>query len=320
MSEANRPERPGAGRTVSEANRPERPGAGNTVSEANRPLAGGRSWRSLLGEVAAELGSPAEARRLVEEASGFEGGDLVMHFEDPVSARSGTYLAGMVERRLAGEPLQYVLGRWGFRSLDLMVDPRVLIPRPETEQVVGWALEEAQRIPRDRRARAADLGTGSGAIAISLAVELGAEVWATDVSPDALDVARANLAGAGGWAATRVRLAEGSWWSALPEELVGDLDLVVSNPPYVGAGEELELEVATYEPELALRSGVDGLDAVREIIGGAAQWLARPGVLVVELAPHQATAALELAQVAGASRAEIRTDMAGRDRALVAAW
>jgi len=274
----------------------------------------------LLAEVAAELGSPLEARRLVEEASGFDGADLVVHLEDEVSARSGAYLAGMLERRLAGEPLQYVLGRWGFRTLDLMVDRRVLIPRPETEQVVEWALEESRRLHRDRRTRAADLGTGSGAIAISLAVELGAEVWATDVSPDALDVARANLAGAGGWAATRVRLAEGSWWSALPAELTRGFDLVVSNPPYVGADEELAADVSAHEPELALRSGPDGLDAVREIVGGAGRWLARPGILVVEVAPHQASVAVELARGAGASRAEIRTDMTGRDRALVAAW
>lgn len=278
-----------------------------------------RSWRSLLAETAAELGSLHDARRLVEEASGLEGAELVIHLDDAAAARCGSYLAAMVERRLAGEPLQYVLGRWGFRSLDLMVDRRVLIPRPETEQVVEWALAEVRGLGRAPLV-AVDLGTGSGAIALSLALELGAQVWATDVSGDALDVARANLAGIGVWAATRVRMVEGSWWSALPPELAGAIDLVVSNPPYVRASDGLPDEVAHYEPEIALRSGSDGLDAIRAIVAGAGSWLGRPGVLVVELAPGQAEAALALARSADASSARIQVDMTGRERALVARW
>jgi release factor glutamine methyltransferase len=263
-----------------------------------------------------------DARRLVEEASGLEGPELVLALDDAVPARSGAYLTRMVERRVAGEPLQYVIGRWGFRRLDLMVDRRVLIPRPETEQVVEWALDEARALHCSELA-VADLGTGSGAIALSLAVELGpgvTEVWATDVSADALDVTQANLAGIGTWAAPRVRVAEGSWWAALPETLAGRLHVVVSNPPYVADDEPLPAEVESFEPALALRAGRDGLDAIRTIVAGAPRWLARPGVLVVELAPGQAGAAVELARTAGAARAEIRADLAGRDRALVATW
>ena len=278
-----------------------------------------RSWRSLLAETASELGSLSDARRLVEEASGLEGAELVIHLDDAATARSGSYLAAMVERRLAGEPLQYVLGRWGFRSLDLMVDRRVLIPRPETEQVVEWALAEG-RCLGPAPLVAVDLGTGSGAIALSLALELGAQVWATDVSGDALDVARANLAGIGVWAATRVRMVEGSWWSALPPELAGAINLVVSNPPYVRTADGLPDEVAHYEPEIALRSGSDGLDAIRAIVAGAGSWLSRPGVLVVELAPGQAEVALALARSADASSARVQVDMTGRERALVARW
>ena len=281
-----------------------------------------RSWKDLLDEAGVALGSFAEARRLVEEASGLAGADLVLALGDAVPARCGAYLTGMVERRLAGEPLQYVLGSWGFRNLDLMVDPRVLIPRPETEQVVEWALSEARALAKPELV-VADLGTGSGAIALSLAVELGpaaSEVWATDVSTEALEVAAANLAGIGMWAATRVRVAEGSWWSALPTELAGRLDVVVSNPPYVADGEELPREVGGFEPEVALRAGPDGLDAVRAIIDGAPGWLARPGVLVVEIAPGQSETAVGLARAAGASRAESRADLTGRERALVAAW
>ena len=119
-----------------------------------------------------------------------------------------------------------MIGSWPFRTLDLMVDRRVLIPRPETEQVVEVALAELDRMTPTRAATGAatrtavDLGTGSGAIALALAAERpGVEVWATDVSPPALDVAAANLAGLGGRAAARVRLVQGAWWSALPEHL-----------------------------------------------------------------------------------------------------
>lgn len=287
-----------------------------------------RTWGELLAEATAALGSASDARRIVEEASGYEGADLIIRLDEGVPARSGAYLTGMVERRTAGEPLQYVLGRWGFRTLDLMVDRRVLIPRPETEQVVGWAIDEVRETmadeagsaPARRRLLAADLGTGSGAIALSLAAELGADVWATDVSTDALDVARANLSGLGMWAATRVRMVQGSWWTALPEELRGRFALVVSNPPYVGEHEDLPVEVDAYEPPVALRSGPEGMDAITEIVSGAGEWLAPGAVLVVELAPQQADAVISLARRCGATTADARTDALGRRRALVARW
>jgi release factor glutamine methyltransferase len=279
-----------------------------------------RTWRSVLEEVRAVLGSDADARWIVEEASGYGRAELIVRLDEPVTARCGAHVSKMVERRLRGEPIQYVLGRWGFRNLDLMVDRRVLIPRPETEQVVEWALEEARRFG-DRALVVADLGTGSGAIALSLAQELRrATVWATDVSAEALDVARANTTGAGMWAAMRVRLSLGSWWEALPQEVRGTLDLVVSNPPYIGAGEPLPDEVEAWEPVGALRAGDDGLAAAREIIGGAGAWLRPGGVLVLEIAPAQAAAVVELARAAGAAATEVRRDALGRDRALVARW
>ena len=274
------------------------------------------SWAQLLAQTVDAVGSRQEARWLVEEASGWGPAELIVHLDEPASGRGTAYLETMVARRVAGEPLQYVVGHWGFRTLDLMVDRRVLIPRPETEQVVGWAIDEV----RGRRVVAADLGTGSGAIGLSLAAELGARVWATDVSADALDVARANLCGLGMWAATRVRLVEGSWWDALPPELRRHLDLVVSNPPYVGEHDPLPPEVDDHEPVRSLRSGEDGLDAITEIVTGAADWLAPGGVLVVELAPHQADRVVALALAADAVRAEIRVDALGRARALVASW
>jgi release factor glutamine methyltransferase len=196
----------------------------------------------------------------------------------------------------------------------------VLIPRPETEEVVGWALEEVRRLGRHDLV-VADLGTGSGAIALSLARELpGAAVWATDASEDALDVARANVSGLGIWAGPRVRMVSGEWWAALPDDLRGGLDLVVSNPPYVADGEDLPPEVEQWEPRHALRAGADGLDAIRVVVGGAGEWLRPGGLLVVEIAPSQAPAVLDLATAAAAARREVRRDVCGRERALLAWW
>jgi len=285
------------------------------------------TWDKLLAEAVrrlAEAGrtSPeVDARRIVEEASGFEGAELVLGLASPATVRGVAAFDRMLERRIGGEPLQYVVGRWGFRTLDLLVDRRVLIPRPETEQVVGWALDELDRLRiefSDRSLVVADLGTGSGAIALSIVAERDrVDVWATDVAADALDVARANLAGLGR-PATRVRLAEGSWFTALPGELTGSIDLIVSNPPYVAAAELLPPEVAEWEPSGALVPGPTGLEVLLTLVAEAPTWLARPGVLVVELAPGQAEAVRRAALVAGFDEAAVADDFAGRHRAVVA--
>jgi release factor glutamine methyltransferase len=265
-----------------------------------------------------ELGSAHEARWVVERASGWEGAELVGHLDEAGPARAVTHVQAMVARRVSGEPLQYVLGRWQFRGLELFVDRRVLIPRPETEWVAEAAVAEVGRAER-RDPVVVDLGTGSGAIGLSLAAEVpGARVWATDASPEALAVARANLAGLGSGAATRVRLVEGDWWEALPDELRGTVDLVVSNPPYVAADEQLPAEVADWEPGSALRAGPTGLEALEVVVGGAPTWLRRPGALVAEVAPHQAQAAATMAVDAGFDDVEVRPDLTGRPRALVA--
>lgn len=222
----------------------------------------------------------------------------------------------MVERRLSGEPLQYVLGSWGFRTLDLLVDRRVLIPRPETEWVVEVALGV---LPEDGDVVVVDLGTGSGAIGLSIAAERWprARVWLTDDSADALAVARANLAGLGR-VGTKVALHEGSWWSALPPALRGSLDLVVSNPPYVAPSDPLPAEVAEWEPASALVPGPTGLEALAEILGEAADWLRPGGWIVSEIGETQGAAVLELATAAGLVDVEVRPDLTRRDRMLVA--
>ncbi|MGH9031696.1 MAG: N5-glutamine methyltransferase family protein, partial [Acidimicrobiia bacterium] len=194
-------------------------------------------WRDLrAGAEAAlrEAGVPdpvSEARWMVERISGYEGAELVASEAEKATARARDHLAAMLERRAGGEPLQYVLGVWSFRRLELLVDRRVLIPRPETEVTAEVAIEEVVRLGARRGAAdpwkspaqtaytVVDLGTGSGALALALAAELpDAEVWATDANEDALAVARANLAGAG-LPATRVRLVEGDWFDALPPSL-----------------------------------------------------------------------------------------------------
>lgn len=276
------------------------------------------TWRGLWAEAEARLGSRTEARRIVERASGWEGSDLVLNLERAVPDRALPFARAMVERRAAGEPLQYVVGRWGFRRLDLLVDRRALIPRPETETVVEVALGELRRLGLDRPPLVADLGTGTGAIALSVALEVpSARVWATDVSADALDLARANLAGLGSRAAPRVSLAHGDWFGALPGELRGRFDLVVSNPPYVGTGERLPAEVAGWEPHEALYSGATGMEALSALVAGAPTWLARPAALVVEIAPHQQGPAVALARAGGFEDVAVRPDMAGLARTLV---
>ena len=284
----------------------------------------GPTWRAALGRARAALlaaGLPdadVDARRLVERASGLDGGKLGLHLDERVPRRAGQHLASMVERRSARTPLQYVLGSWGFRSLDLLVDQRVLIPRPETEQVVEAAIGEVRRLAASRPSVVVDLGTGSGAIALSMAVEVAtAEVWASDLAPEALAVARANLAGIGRPGA-RVRLVEGDWFAALPADLAGAVDVVVTNPPYVAADDELPPEVADWEPSKALVAGPTGLEHLLRIVDEAPRWLNRPGALVAELAPHQAGAVRAAARSAGFADVEVRPDLAGRDRTLVA--
>ena len=286
------------------------------------------AWRTLLAEAvdrlrAAGMASPeVDARRIVERASGNEGAAFALGLGEPATGRGVARFDAMLARRVAGEPLQYVLGGWGFRSLDLFVDRRVLIPRPETEQVVEAALAQLRRAggvgAAARPVTAVDLGTGSGAIALSLAVEhVHATVWATDASADALAVTRANIAGCGR-PGGRVGIAEGDWFAALPDDLRGEVDVVVSNPPYVAEGDHLPAEVAGWEPREALVAGPSGLEHLERIVSGSPAWLRPGGALVVELAPWQAAPVAELAQRAGFASAEVGVDLAGRERMVVA--
>ncbi|HUE60201.1 MAG TPA: peptide chain release factor N(5)-glutamine methyltransferase, partial [Acidimicrobiales bacterium] len=182
-------------------------------------------------------------------------------------------------------------------------------------------LDAAREDDPGRRVVAVDLGTGSGAIALSIAAERPrVGVWATDLSHSALDVASANLAGLGGFPATRVQLAQGSWWAALPDDLRGKVDLVVSNPPYVSAGEMASLDpvVRDWEPARALEAGSTGLEALEDILADATEWLTPGGAAVIEISPQQADTAAAIARKYGFADVRVEPDLAGRDRVLVA--
>jgi release factor glutamine methyltransferase len=268
----------------------------------------------LLDELAATLGSRREASWVLEEAASRVG-------ERAAAARA------MARRRAGGEPLQYVLGHWPFRELDLVVDHRALIPRPETEVLVGLALDRLAVRHAGGRAPAVvvDLGCGTGAIALSIATEAPArdvvvEVHATDVADDALELAEHNAARVG----AAVQLHRGSWYEALPEALRGRVDVLCANPPYVSARERPSLaRELDFEPELALvaddsSDGTPGLAAVAAVIEGAPAWLAPGGVLLVEHGDTQRAGALALAAAAGLVDVRDHDDLAGRPRVLEA--
>lgn len=269
------------------------------------------TWRALLAETASRVGERPAARWLCEVASGADRVEDVL--DEAATQRMVAHLDAMIERYLAGEPLAYVLGRWSFRRLDLAVDRRVLIPRPETEIVAEIALARARSAAPP--ITVADLGTGSGAIGLAVADELpvdGVTVWLTDASPDALDVARANLAGIGRRAAN-VRIAQGDWFDALPPGT--QLDVAVANPPYVAVGTAaVDDSVRAWEPHSALFAGPDGLDDIRRIAVAAPRWLRPDGWLVLEIGADQGDAVVSLLDGLGYRDVEVAPDLAGRDR------
>ena len=232
---------------------------------------------------------------------------LFAHAGEPVPPDLAERFAALLERRQAGEPVAYLTGTQGFWTLELEVSPATLIPRPETELLVELALA---RIPVDARARIADLGTGSGAIALAIAKERArASLIATDASNAALEVARRN--------ATRNRIAtvefrEGDWFAPLAGET---FDLIASNPPYIADGDpHLGEGDLRFEPPTALSSGADGLDAIRRIVRDAPAHLAPAGWLLLEHGWDQGEAVRALMAVAGFVDVATEPDVEGRDR------
>lgn len=276
------------------------------------------TWRDVLADAAVRLSNPNEARWLCEHACGLDGAEFTAALDETPTTAMMASLDAMLVRRLAGEPLQYVMSRWAFRHLDLFVDKRVLIPRPETELAVEHALSMLANL--DGFARVVDLGTGSGAIGLAIASESHpreVEVWLTDESSDALDVARANVATLGRHG-SRVKIAQGSWWSALPEDLVGTIDVAVCNPPYIAIGDpEVAVDVLEWEPHTALFADDDGFADLQLVIAGAPRWLRAGGSLILEIGHRQAARVTEAMIAAGFEDVETHRDLAGRDRFVV---
>ena len=238
---------------------------------------------------------------------------LVAHDTDLVSASVMQQVVAWTTRRCHGEPLAYLTGHKEFFGLDLLVDPRVLVPRPDTETLVQWALDILAETASD--ARVLDLGTGSGAIALALkASRPSAQVDAVDASDDALAVAQSN--------AQRLQLAvsfySGDWFAPLPTRGVG-YDLVVSNPPYIADGDH-HLRALSHEPLQALTAGADGLADIRHIVGQAPHHLIEGGWLLMEHGFDQAAPVAQLLQEAGFSRVASRRDLAGMTRCTGGQW
>lgn len=273
------------------------------------------TWREMLVRVEQEVGERNVAKWLCEEASGYDAQEFFDEIDELVGERPGLHLQEMLRRYGNGEPLQYVLGRWAFRHLDLMVDKRVLIPRPETEMLVDIVKNHLASISPPFLI--ADLGTGSGVIGLSLLQELPLEsaiVWMTDASQDALNVAQANAAGLGR-PAVGARFSCGNWCEALPSEMKGTLHAIVSNPPYIADGDSQVAEsVLQWEPHDALFSGVDGLRDARTIIEDAMKWLAPSGLLAIEMGYTQGLAVQSIFETSGFLNVAIHQDLHGKNR------
>jgi release factor glutamine methyltransferase len=263
--------------------------------------------RAALAEGAAKIGERGEAEHLLVHALGADRAWLFAHALDTLDGIALSRYRALLERRAAGEPIAYIVGSRGFWSLQLEVTPATLIPRSETELLVELAL---QHLPMDAACDVADLGTGSGAVALAIAAERPqTQVLATDASPNALAVARSNAARL---EIDNVRFAEGDWCAALGDAC---FDLIVSNPPYIAAGDvHLAQGDLRFEPAAALASGIDGLDAIRVIARDAHAHLRRGGWLLFEHGWEQGASARALLQDAGYAEIFTAQDLESRDR------
>ncbi len=274
------------------------PGGGGGTSTADALSASTEAFRAAG---IADPGTDAEA--LLAEIAGVGRAELVAFGDREITGPVARAFAEAVRRRLRREPVAYILGTKGFRHLDLSVDRRVLIPRPETEMLVDLALEF-------RPSSVLEIGTGSGAVALAVADEVpGCLVTATDTSAEALEVARANSLAVG--VGERVEFVEGTWGPP------GDYDLILANLPYVPAGTRLEPELASWEPASALFAGPEGTEVIEEVLAGLPGSGVRAPVIGLEMGHDQGEVVGELVSKAGFGELEVRRDLAGHERVVV---
>ncbi len=265
----------------------------------------GMTVQSLFSSVRMD---PFELRILLEHAIGFTRVQLITRSDHELTEEQACAVSGVLSRRLAGEPVAYIVGSREFYGLPFSVTPDVLIPRPDTELLVDLALE---RLPD--RGKLADLGTGSGAIAVSVAaMRSDAEVWATDISGKALDVARKN-ADSNLKNGQSVRFLQGNWFDVF--EAGERFDLIVSNPPYIRSGDEhLQNGDLRFEPLSALTDYADGLSVLDILIEQAPAWLKKGGWLLMEHGYDQSGAVRKRLAAKGYAQIQSWKDLAGIER------
>ncbi|MBQ6455042.1 MAG: peptide chain release factor N(5)-glutamine methyltransferase [Eggerthellaceae bacterium] len=258
-------------------------------------------------------------QKLIAHACGLSRIELYTNLERPLSLGERDLLRDYVKRRAEGEPLQYIIGEVGFRFLSIEVARGVLIPRPETEVLVSELLSNLPMEEDGTVLRIVDVGTGSGCIACSIASErLDTHLYALDIAPEALALCEKNAITCG--VSDRVTVIESDMLSNLDESLIGEVDAIISNPPYIPTSiiETIPREVADFEPRLALDGGADGLDAFRILLDQAWAYLKPHGVLAVELFEESLEEAARLAIEKGYCDVRIVCDLAERPRVLVA--
>ena len=254
---------------------------------------------------------PLDAQVLLAHVVGRDRAWLVAHGADALAREQWDAFMALARRRQNGEPVAYLTGMREFWGLRLRVTPEVLIPRPETEALVELALA---RLPLDRDVRVLDLGTGCGAIALAIAHERPrAHVLATDISSDALDVARDNANALG---LRNVEFVKSDWYDRVAREWRGGaFDLIASNPPYIAAADpHLEQGDVRFEPERSLTPGGDGLGAIRKIVAGASERLVAGGTLAVEHGYDQSEAVREIFVTGKFAQIVAQRDLAGIPR------
>jgi release factor glutamine methyltransferase len=263
---------------------------------------------------AGSLTAGLDAQLLLAHLLGQERSWLFTHHDQELTTDAANAYTELVARRAAGEPIAYLIGRRDFYDITLQVDPRVLIPRPETEFLVDGALDYiAAREEKVKRMTVADIGTGSGAIALTVARHApAARVIATDISADALEVAKANAAALG--LSERVTFCQGDLLAALNERV----HLIVANLPYINRADyaTLDRDVLDHEPRLALEAGDDGLDLIRRLLADAPQHLLPNGLILLEIGYDQGPAVVDLTRtlIPAVRRIDVEQDYAGLDR------